>query len=173
MYMVDEMCYVGNIGDSRCILSLREGQELRQITRDHKPNDPIEKERIVRSGGSVYQTRIPATFTNNEINNELDLAVEFDQTLNKYFLLGPSRVIPGRLSVARTFGDLDAKAMNQNVIVSQVEIHQFEISKEMDFILIGSIWVYLCQVMGSLINWRTMKLWSRFGPIVIKMYSLI
>ena len=48
---VDETCYVGNIGDSRCIVSLKEGKEVKQISRDHKPNDPIEKERIMASGG--------------------------------------------------------------------------------------------------------------------------
>lgn len=57
------------------------------------------------------------------INNELNLVVEFDKILNKYYLLGPFRVLPGRLSVSRTFGDLDAKKQNGEVITSDVEIH--------------------------------------------------
>ena len=40
------MCYVGNVGDCRVIMSGLEGHKIYQISRDHKPNDPLEKERI-------------------------------------------------------------------------------------------------------------------------------
>ena len=50
-------------------------------------------------------------------------------------------MFPGRLSVARTFGDIEAKRSrfggNQNVIVCEPEIRCFKIESNFDFILIG------------------------------------
>jgi len=44
-------------------------------------------------------------------------------------LLGPHRVFPGRLSVSRTFGDLEAKALkydgNPNVVIAEPDIRSF------------------------------------------------
>lgn len=54
--IIDNMCYVANLGDSRAIYSKNSGEELFQITRDQKPNDPIEHKRIREGGGSIYQT---------------------------------------------------------------------------------------------------------------------
>jgi protein phosphatase 2C family protein 2/3 len=55
---------------------------------------------------------------------------------------GPVRVIPGRLSVSRTFGDCQAKLEryngNPNVIIVDPEIHNLSISNNSnDFILLG------------------------------------
>lgn len=48
---------------------------------------------------------------------------------------------PGRLSVSRTFGDIEAKVPtfggNPNVVISTPEIVEFELSDDHDFILIG------------------------------------
>jgi serine/threonine protein phosphatase PrpC len=56
--------------------------------------------------------------------------------------VGPIRVLPGRLSVCRTFGDPDAKLEfrggNPNVVKAEPEISQFQISKSHDFIVLGS-----------------------------------
>ncbi len=50
-------------------------------------------------------------------------------------------MFPGRLSVARTFGDIEAKRArfggNQNVIVCDPEIRCFKIESQFDFILMG------------------------------------
>jgi serine/threonine protein phosphatase PrpC len=46
---------MGNIGDSRAILSKNNGKTTICLTRDHKPSDEIEKKRIIESGGRVYQ----------------------------------------------------------------------------------------------------------------------
>jgi protein phosphatase 2C family protein 2/3 len=47
--------------------------------------------------------------------------------------VGPIRVLPGRLSVSRTFGDPEAKLEfrggNINVVVADPDITQFTISK--------------------------------------------
>jgi len=54
---------------------------------------------------------------------------------------GPLRVFPGRLSVARTFGDIEAKKArfggNPNVVISEPEIRSFKIEPNFDFIMMG------------------------------------
>ena len=37
-----------------------DGKKLIQITTDHKPNDPIEKNRIYKAGGSILEQQIIA-----------------------------------------------------------------------------------------------------------------
>ena len=53
--IIDEWCFVINLGDSRALYSYDSGKLLYQVTRDHKPNDRIERERIEKAGGSVYK----------------------------------------------------------------------------------------------------------------------
>lgn len=56
-------------------------------------------------------------------------------------IIGPYRVLPGRLSVSRTFGDIEAKVEkyggNPKVVISTPDIKSFKISKDHDFIVIG------------------------------------
>ena len=55
--------------------------------------------------------------------------------------MGPMRIFPGRLSVSRSFGDVEAKLEdfggNPNVLIAHPEIKAFKIKKEHDFILLG------------------------------------
>jgi hypothetical protein len=61
-------------------------------------------------------------------------------------LLGPSRVFPGRLSVSRAFGDIEAKLPrfggNPNVVVSTPDVESFEINSEKDFLVLGCDGIY-------------------------------
>jgi len=56
-------------------------------------------------------------------------------------MLGPYRVLPGRLSVTRTFGDIEAKFVryggNPRVVVAVPEIKSFKIDQKHDFIVLG------------------------------------
>jgi len=56
-------------------------------------------------------------------------------------IFGPHRVFPGRLSVSRTFGDIEAKREkyggNPNVVIATPEIKEFLIDDKMDFLLLG------------------------------------
>jgi len=57
-------------------------------------------------------------------------------------VVGPLRVLPGRLSVSRTFGDAEAKILqfggNPNVVVATPEITSFKLnSTDHDFIVLG------------------------------------
>jgi protein phosphatase 2C family protein 2/3 len=53
--IIDDMCYVANLGDSRALLSEDSGSRLTVLTRDHKPNDEIELKRIENNGGYIFK----------------------------------------------------------------------------------------------------------------------
>ena len=53
MLIINDILYAINLGDSRALLSTDSGTNLLQITRDHKPNDDIERRRIEKSGAQV------------------------------------------------------------------------------------------------------------------------
>jgi protein phosphatase PTC2/3 len=102
---VDDTCYVVNLGDSRTIMSSDLGNKIWMLSRDHKPTDEVEKERITKYGGSVYQTQTVARPSNSGTGNFMSGMFNTPTQI----LLGPHRVMPGRLSVSRTFGDIEAK----------------------------------------------------------------
>lgn len=54
---VDEDIYVVNVGDSRAIMSKNGGREVLPLTRDHKPMEPQEYQRIISNGGKIYQSQ--------------------------------------------------------------------------------------------------------------------
>lgn len=77
--------------------------------------------------------------------------------------MGPLRVFPGRLSVSRTFGDIEAKRArfggNQNVIVCEPEITSFNIKDNYDYLLV------CCDGMFEQMNNReiTDSIWDRIA----------
>lgn len=135
---VEDMCYVINVGDSRTIMSADEGAKIYVLNVDHKPTDDVEKERITSNGGSVYQTQTVARPPNANTNNFMGNSMFATPT---QILLGPHRVMPGRLSVSRTFGDIEAKKVelggNPNVVVATPDIKAFKIKDSHDCILLG------------------------------------
>lgn len=52
--IVGDIAYVANTGDSRAIMCIDGGRNFVQLSRDHKPEDPDETERIEKNGGKVY-----------------------------------------------------------------------------------------------------------------------
>ena len=58
------------------------------------------------------------------------------------YLLGPCRVLPGRLAVTRSMGDIEAKLPelggNPKAVIATPEIRSFSINTESDFILLAS-----------------------------------
>ena len=137
LIIVDTKIYIANVGDSRAIMSLNNGKEYKIITKDHKPSNEEEKKRIIQGGGEVYQTQTPINnmiSTENEANNDINL--------NNQILIGPFRVLPGRLSVSRTIGDIEAKLIqyggNPQVIIPLPDVYVFDLKKnDIDFIVLG------------------------------------
>jgi serine/threonine protein phosphatase PrpC len=105
-----------NIGDSRVILGKEEGGRMvaQDITFDHKPDTPAEKERILAHGGRVF-------------------AVEYDDGID-----GPPRVwlghmdIPG-LAMSRSLGDVVAHSAG---VISEPEFTEFELNPVTDKFLV-------------------------------------
>ena len=67
--------------------------------------------------------------------------------LNNQILLGPYRVLPGRLSVSRTIGDVEAKKVqfggNPKVIIPNPDIFCYDLNKDnIDFIILGCDGIY-------------------------------
>lgn len=128
--IIKDVCYIANVGDSRAILSSDRGMRLYELSQDHKPNLPTERERITRLGGKVYSNEAP----------------KFHSSLTGSDYPIVYRVLPGRLAISRTFGDADAKLDNlggiPGVVVAEPDVKSFRISKKHDFILIASDGVY-------------------------------
>lgn len=112
--IIGNKCYVGNLGDSRALVSLNEGKECVPMSKDHKPNSEEEKQRIIKAGGEIYMVG------ENSV----------------------SRVLPGRLAISRAFGDIDAKLKefggNPNVLIAVPDIRSISIKNNTDFICLGS-----------------------------------
>ena len=149
LLIIDNKIYIANVGDSRCIISMNNGKIRKDVTRDHKPNYPYEKKRIISNGGKIYQTQTPLNqkIENNNSNNSDDSFTENENINSNLILLGPHRVFPGSLSVSRTVGDAASKISalggNPKVVISEPDIYCFELSKEdIDFIILGCDGIY-------------------------------
>ena len=133
LLIVDTKIYIANVGDSRCLVSCENGKIQKDVTRDHKPEFPYEKQRIYSHGGKIYQNE---TIFSEEINNGKN-----DIPKNK-ILLGPFRVNPGKLSVSRTIGDAKGKLEKfggtPNVIIPDPDIYVFDYYKDdIDYFIMG------------------------------------
>ena len=102
-------------------MSLHRGKKEVQITKDHKPDDPSEIERIRKAGGDVYRKTL---------------------STRRGTVAGPSRIVPGKLSVSRALGDLKAKhpsyGGNPDVVIPDPDIYTVEVTDAVDFIVMCS-----------------------------------
>jgi len=121
IFMIKNKIYVSNLGDSRAVLYRITPKEriALELSHDHKPTRPDEKERILKSGGKV------------------------ERLVHDGTPVGPYRVWaddegPG-IAMTRTLGDLQAKKIG---LISEPEIESMDLTAMDKFIVIGSdgIW---------------------------------
>ena len=91
MLIINDILYSINLGDSRALYSYDTGKYIYQITRDHKPNDEVEKKRIEEAGGKVFYAN---TITRN--GREIELK---EEQFGKGFTF-PYRISPGKIAVS-------------------------------------------------------------------------
>jgi protein phosphatase 2C family protein 2/3 len=140
----DNKIYIGNIGDSRAIMSICEGTKVKQLTMDHKPDNVKEFERALKNGSKIYlddnddvdidESKIH--FIKDKIELEKMKAVKENSTEEKIF-----RVYPSDLAVMRTIGDIKAKKKEYGgipgTIINIPEIFIYDINSNDDFIVLG------------------------------------
>ena len=160
--IIENRCYIANVGDSRAIISAKNGTKFYPLSRDHRPGDEKEYKRILDAGGKIYKTEYEygnrnsvtnnrnSTYTRNtnytrNYTNNTNNRININNNRNSS-VVGPLRVSPGKLSVSRTIGDIEAKdpkfGGNPNVIISIPEIKYFDNNDKNDFILIFCDGVY-------------------------------
>lgn len=59
VFAIDEVVFVANAGDCRCVARQRGQSGAVRITRDHSPNNPDEERRIKKLGGRIDQVVTP------------------------------------------------------------------------------------------------------------------
>ena len=115
-------CIIANIGDSRLVIF--RNKNIYFTTTDHKPDSVIEKARIELSGGKLYKVKALLPVYQNGVK-----------------IKTPWRILPGRLSVSRTFGDILAKdekfGGNKTAIIALPDINEMELNNEYNFIVMG------------------------------------
>ena len=94
MLIINDVLISINLGDSRALYSYDTGKYLFQITRDHKPNDDVEKQRIEGAGGKVY-------YANKVKRNGREIELKEEQ-FGKGFSF-PYRIKPGGIAVSLLF----------------------------------------------------------------------
>ena len=54
-FIINDILYIANLGDSRTILCHQNMTKISQLTIDHKPNQLKEEKRIYNNGGIIYR----------------------------------------------------------------------------------------------------------------------
>ncbi|XP_014501105.1 probable protein phosphatase 2C 60 [Vigna radiata var. radiata] len=119
---------VANAGDSRCVIS-RKGQAY-NLSRDHKPNLEIEKERILKAGGFIHAGRV---------NGSLNLAraigdMEFKQ--NKF--------LPAE----------------KQILTANPDINTVELCDEDEFVVLACDGIWDCMSSQQLVDFIHTKLYT-------------
>ena len=126
LFYTPEKLICANVGDSRCIIGKFDGKnwKSKNLSRDQKPSEQDEYERIINSGGRIESFK--------------------DENGN---YVGPERVwlkdedVPG-LAMSRSFGDEIAHTVG---VITEPEINEYLFAEEDKFIIIASdgLWEFI------------------------------
>ena len=138
----DNRIYIGNIGDSRAILSSNNGKTIKSLTTDHKPNDIKEYERAIKNGSKIYIDK-----------DDEKIYITEQQQIEKYIKKNNKknngneeeilvfRESPSDLAVMRAIGDIKAKkkeyGANPGSIISKPDVFVYNCVNNDDFIIMG------------------------------------
>ena len=141
--ITENKIYIGNIGDSRAIMSINNGNKVKQLTNDHKPNNIKEYERITKNGGKVY---VDDDYLEDEHG-------KYDEKELKYILnksefekyKGQKEIIfrhfPSDLAVMRSIGDLKAKKKEYGGLTGNIigvpDVFIYDYNASYDFMIMG------------------------------------
>ena len=125
LFQLNNFLISANTGDSKAIM-VKNNNEFIELNEEHKPENPIEKNRIENAGGVVSQC-----------NDKYDDGL----------FGGPFRVwkkgcdYPG-ISMSRSIGDIVSKELG---VISEPDIITFDIRDDCNYIILGSdgVWEYL------------------------------
>ncbi|CAK9141319.1 unnamed protein product [Ilex paraguariensis] len=134
----DNQLVVANAGDSRCVIS-RKGQAY-NLSRDHKPDLELERERILKAGGFIHAGRV---------NGSLNLAraigdMEFKQ--NKF--------LPAEKQIVTASPDINTVCLLILVIIS-ISHNWFvlvELCDDDDFIVLACDGIWDCMSSQQLVD---------------------
>lgn len=121
--------FLANIGDSRAILCSCYGYnnwKVSQLTKDHKPNDREERDRIIKSNGKVKR------LFNEEHTKEIGpYRVWFEDEMK-----GPG------LAMSRSLGDTSAKEIG---VLAEPDTYEYCLNQNDKFIILASdgVWEYI------------------------------
>ena len=134
MLFVNSDLYIANIGDCRAIIKDKNKKNAASITRDHKPEDPLEQERVIKGGGQVSKS------------NMLNIMKLAGISTNCNHSDLPYRIYPGGLSVSRSFGDVMAKESqlggNPNVLIARPDLYHLKIQPTTEYFFVGCDGIY-------------------------------
>ena len=137
--LFDNKIYISNIGDSRAIMSINGGTKIKQLSVDHKQNNPKEFERAIKNGSQIY-------VDNDDPDRDISklVFIKDKSEFEKYKNEGEEvifREYPSDLAVMRTIGDVKVKNKDYGgkpgTIISTPEIFIYDISSTDDFIVMG------------------------------------
>ena len=141
----DNKLFIANIGDSRAILSLNGGTKVKQLTTDHKPDNPREFERAMKNKSKVY-----VDDSDEPLRDESKLVFiknksEFEKHKKRKELI-IFREYPSNLSVMRTIGDVKVKKKEfggkPGTIINTPEIFLYDLTSADDFLVLGCDGIY-------------------------------
>ena len=140
--LYDNKIYIANLGDSRIIMSMNGGDKVKQLSNDHKPNNPKEFERAIKNKSKIYLDDIEGHKDISKLNfikdkNELEKYKKNENNKEEIIF----REHPSNLAVMRTIGDIKAKKKeyggNPGTIINKPDIFIFDINSNDDFLVMG------------------------------------